>query len=186
MGGLRRETILETILQEAEEDCEGTPIWQQLHQWWHGALAAWEEGIHWIMFSNIGLGKDILVWCFVRNLQNEIFTGGTPVLFLFPGYILRHNPTSLPSGRPNWNLRIQGMFWKRASYEFFAIFFLQSGIISGWGYTEVTKILKPRPLTSDVLREAEIYILPQANIVGYDQQIWKCTTKQIFILHRQI
>ena len=41
---------------------------------------------------------------------------------------------------------------------------LQSGIISGWGYTETTKILKPRPLTSDVLREAEIYILPQANI----------------------
>merc|ERR1712088_943755 len=37
----------------------------------------------------------------------------------------------------------------------------KSGIISGWGYTEVTKILKPRPLTSDVLREAEIYILPQ-------------------------
>jgi len=37
----------------------------------------------------------------------------------------------------------------------------ESGIISGWGYTEVTKILKPRPLTSDVLREAEIYILPQ-------------------------
>ena len=53
---------------------------------------------------------------------------------------------------------------------FFTIFFLQSGIISGWGYTEVTKILKPRPLTSDVLREAEIYILPQANIylVGYN------------------
>ena len=44
------------------------------------------------------------------------------------------------------------------------VFLLQSGIISGWGYTEVTKILKPRPLTSDVLREAEIYILPQVII----------------------
>jgi len=40
-------------------------------------------------------------------------------------------------------------------------FAYESGIISGWGYTETTKILKPRPLTSDVLREAEIYILPQ-------------------------
>ena len=38
---------------------------------------------------------------------------------------------------------------------------LQAGLITGWGYTETTKILKPRPLTSDVLREAEIYILPQ-------------------------
>ena len=49
---------------------------------------------------------------------------------------------------------------------------LQSGIISGWGYTETTKILKPRPLTSDVLREAEIYILPQANIVEYNPSVF--------------
>ena len=35
------------------------------------------------------------------------------------------------------------------------------GIITGWGYTEKTKVLKPRPLTSDVLREAEVFILPQ-------------------------
>merc|ERR1712051_524292 len=43
----------------------------------------------------------------------------------------------------------------------------KSGIITGWGYTEVTKILKPRPLTSDVLREAEIYILPQDLCIEY-------------------
>ena len=57
-------------------------------------------------------------------------------------------------------------FWKKRvslKESLYNIFFLQSGIISGWGYTEVTKILKPRPLTSDVLREAEIYILPQAS-----------------------
>jgi len=35
------------------------------------------------------------------------------------------------------------------------------GIITGWGYTEKTKILKPRPMTSEVLREAEVFILPQ-------------------------
>ena len=34
-------------------------------------------------------------------------------------------------------------------------------VISGWGYTEKTKVMKPRPMTSDVLREAEVYILPQ-------------------------
>lgn len=37
----------------------------------------------------------------------------------------------------------------------------RSAIITGWGYTEVTRVLKPRPKTSDILREAEVYILPQ-------------------------
>jgi hypothetical protein len=41
-------------------------------------------------------------------------------------------------------------------------FAYEQGVITGWGYTEKTKVLKPRPLTSDVLREAEIFILPQA------------------------
>lgn len=40
-------------------------------------------------------------------------------------------------------------------------FAYEQGVITGWGYTEKTKVLKPRPLTSDVLREAEIFILPQ-------------------------
>merc|ERR1719209_2072676 len=40
-------------------------------------------------------------------------------------------------------------------------FSFSEGLITGWGYTEKTKILKPRPLTSDVLREAEVFILPQ-------------------------
>jgi hypothetical protein len=34
------------------------------------------------------------------------------------------------------------------------------GIATGWGYTEVTKNLTP-PRVSDVLREAEQFILPQ-------------------------
>merc|ERR1712223_892438 len=37
----------------------------------------------------------------------------------------------------------------------------RNAIITGWGYTEVTKKSKPRPTTSSVLREAEQYILPQ-------------------------
>ena len=40
-------------------------------------------------------------------------------------------------------------------------------VITGWGYTEKTKILKPRPMTSDVLREAEVFILPQDLCVKY-------------------
>ena len=40
-------------------------------------------------------------------------------------------------------------------------------VISGWGYTEKTKVMKPRPLTSDVLREAEVFILPQDLCVKY-------------------
>ena len=37
----------------------------------------------------------------------------------------------------------------------------REAVISGWGYTEDTKDLQPRPMTSDVLREAQVYILPQ-------------------------
>jgi len=40
-------------------------------------------------------------------------------------------------------------------------------VITGWGYTEKTKVLLPRPLTSDVLREANVYILPQDMCVKY-------------------
>ena len=40
-------------------------------------------------------------------------------------------------------------------------------IITGWGYTEETKTLLPRPLTSDVLREASVYILPQDLCIKY-------------------
>lgn len=42
-------------------------------------------------------------------------------------------------------------------------FAFAQGLITGWGYTETTKKLLPRPLTSDVLREAEIFILPQVS-----------------------
>jgi len=34
-------------------------------------------------------------------------------------------------------------------------------LITGWGYTEITRLIEPRPKTSAVLREAEVYILPQ-------------------------
>ena len=34
-----------STLQEAEEDCEVASVWQQLYQWRHGTVAAWEEGI---------------------------------------------------------------------------------------------------------------------------------------------
>ena len=37
----------------------------------------------------------------------------------------------------------------------------RKALITGWGYTETTKALTPRPKTSDVLREAEVFILPQ-------------------------
>jgi len=37
----------------------------------------------------------------------------------------------------------------------------RTAIITGWGYTEVSRLLKPRPKTADILREAEVYILPQ-------------------------
>ena len=40
-------------------------------------------------------------------------------------------------------------------------------VISGWGYTEKTKVMKPRPMTSDVLREAEVFILPPEMCVKY-------------------
>ena len=40
-------------------------------------------------------------------------------------------------------------------------------MISGWGYTEKTKVMMPRPMTSDVLREAEVFILPQDLCVKY-------------------
>jgi len=40
-------------------------------------------------------------------------------------------------------------------------FSFSEGLITGWGYTEKTKIMKPRPMTSEVLREAEVFILPQ-------------------------
>ena len=40
-------------------------------------------------------------------------------------------------------------------------------MISGWGYTEETKKILPRPLTSDVLREADVYILPQDLCIKY-------------------
>ena len=52
-----------------------------------------------------------------------------------------------------------------------------AGIITGWGYTEETKTIKPRPLTSSVLMEAEIYILPP---VHYSTR--KLATLQYFIL----
>ena len=42
-------------------------------------------------------------------------------------------------------------------------FAFAQGLITDWGYTETTKKLLPRPLTSDVLREAEIFILPQVS-----------------------
>merc|ERR1719481_914706 len=35
------------------------------------------------------------------------------------------------------------------------------GISTGWGYTEETKKIIPRPKTSDVLREVFLYVLPQ-------------------------
>merc|ERR1712123_456548 len=47
------------------------------------------------------------------------------------------------------------------------MFDFSEGLITGWGYTEETKVLKPRPLTSDVLREAEVFILPQKLCVKY-------------------
>ena len=40
-------------------------------------------------------------------------------------------------------------------------------MISGWGYTEKTKVMKPRPMTSEVLREAEVFILPQDLCIKY-------------------
>jgi len=40
-------------------------------------------------------------------------------------------------------------------------FGFRKALITGWGYTETTKALTPRPKTSDVLREAEVFILPQ-------------------------
>ena len=40
-------------------------------------------------------------------------------------------------------------------------------VITGWGYTDETKNLKPRPLTSDVLREANVYILSPDLCVKY-------------------
>jgi len=40
-------------------------------------------------------------------------------------------------------------------------FGFKQALITGWGYTETTKALTPRPKTSDVLREAEVFILPQ-------------------------
>ena len=40
-------------------------------------------------------------------------------------------------------------------------------MITGWGYTDETKKLLPRPLTSDVLREANVYILPQDLCIKY-------------------
>ena len=40
-------------------------------------------------------------------------------------------------------------------------------VITGWGYTEKTKIMKPRPMTSDVLREADVFILPQDLCIKY-------------------
>ena len=40
-------------------------------------------------------------------------------------------------------------------------------MITGWGYTEETKKLLPRPLTSDVLREADVYILPPDDCIKY-------------------
>ena len=40
-------------------------------------------------------------------------------------------------------------------------------VITGWGYTEETKKLLPRPLTSDVLREADVYILPPDDCIKY-------------------
>lgn len=36
-----------------------------------------------------------------------------------------------------------------------------TALITGWGYTEVTRIIEPRPKTSSVLKEAEVFILPQ-------------------------
>ena len=47
------------------------------------------------------------------------------------------------------------------------MFDFSEGLITGWGYTEETKVLKPRPLTSDVLREAEVFILPQVSYKGF-------------------
>jgi len=47
------------------------------------------------------------------------------------------------------------------------MFGLSLGISTGWGYTEVTKQILPRPQTSDVLREVFLYILPQETCVEY-------------------
>ena len=46
-------------------------------------------------------------------------------------------------------------------YDAEETFSFREGLITGWGYTEKTKIMKPRPMTSEVLREAEVFILPQ-------------------------
>ena len=46
-------------------------------------------------------------------------------------------------------------------------FVFSEAVISGWGYTEDTKDLEPRPMTSDVLREAQVYILPQDLCIKY-------------------
>jgi len=43
----------------------------------------------------------------------------------------------------------------------------KTALITGWGYTEKTKIIKPRPLTSEILREAEVFILPKKLCVKY-------------------
>ena len=215
--------ILETILQEAEEDCEVSPVWQQLHQWRHGALAAWEEGmLPWTMSWKRHSGLKLLELHFIwvarpSNFSSKVTFSDTIRPACLPddptetyGYkvgtytvqslwlIARLNLFSfgfLPLGKYKRHSRaichslygfsIKAHQWKSTIWmsqpyilvcSVFTIFSLQSGIITGWGYTEVTKILKPRPLTSDVLREAEIYILPQANIVRYNQQIYKYTS----------
>jgi len=46
-------------------------------------------------------------------------------------------------------------------------FGFSAAVISGWGYTEKTKVMKPRPMTSDVLREADVFILPQDLCIKY-------------------
>ena len=54
-----------STLQEAEEDCEVASIWQQLYQWRHGTVAAWEEGI--AIFSEIYWALLLLCKRYTRN-----------------------------------------------------------------------------------------------------------------------
>ena len=54
-----------STLQEAEEDCEVASIWQQLYQWRHGTVAAWEEGI--AIFSELYWALLLLCKRYTRN-----------------------------------------------------------------------------------------------------------------------
>ena len=40
----------------------------------------------------------------------------------------------------------------------------RTGLITGWGYTEETKKNTDGPKTASILREAEIFVMPQVNV----------------------